>query len=555
MNEHQIPRQKKQGSLLQVLLTLYLLIMTGIQPLAFHHGYTDIGSVKLYLFYGSAALLLPVLVRMARDLFAGPVARRRHKRGESRRRPKAESFLTGRVGKVWQELSRAEKLLLAFWALAGLATLTSAYRYEAFWGNEGRCAGFFTITIDLLILFTLGRRYRVSIWAWRIALAAGCLVLTFGLADFFELDLFGIKQGLGTNLYNYTSTIGNANFYSAYGGMLSAVFCSFFVFTEDRKQALLHYLFMVWSFVCLAVCRSDNCFIAWGILLLLMPFALFQTRRGLRRYGVMGTTLLTVLLLVGRIRWHFRRTIPALDGIMGFVWDKQNLLFLLCLACWAVTAALYLWDYRTGREDAEGYGWLLRIWHIVIPGGAALLAILLAAGNLFGLAEHMGFLANYIRLDDAWGNARGYVWRVCLEDYMALPFWRKLIGYGPDTFAVYSYFHHLKDSVEIYGRMYDSVHNEYLQYLFTNGALGVTAYLAGLIAMIRVLIAPADPRDGIRGRKYSLLRRSAGYAVLAYTAQAVVNINQAASGPFLWIWMGLGMSALRAGKAKTSKKN
>ena len=79
----------------------------------------------------------------------------------------------------------------------------------------------------------------------------------------------------------------------------------------------------------------------------------------------------------------------------------------------------------------------------------------------------------------------------------------------------------------------DTAHNEYLQYLVTNGALGLLSYLAAIVLALRT---------GIRRSVEQPVFRGIVIAVLAYAAQAVVNIAQPASTPLFFVLLGLLVS-------------
>ena len=81
------------------------------------------------------------------------------------------------------------------------------------------------------------------------------------------------------------------------------------------------------------------------------------------------------------------------------------------------------------------------------------------------------------RFRDKWGTNRGGVWVRCMKLF-AQSDWRvKLFGFGPDLLK--------KPLADAYGAeiaaycnlSFNNAHNEYIQYLLTHGALGLTAYL------------------------------------------------------------------------------
>ena len=87
--------------------------------------------------------------------------------------------------------------------------------------------------------------------------------------------------------------------------------------------------------------------------------------------------------------------------------------------------------------------------------------------------------------------------------------------------------------VEFSGEIYDSAHNEYIQYLVTLGAAGLISYLMLIFSSVRRMWKnQANPYI------MAIL-----FALLCYWFQATVNINQPITGPIVWILWGLGLSA------------
>ena len=100
-------------------------------PLAVHYAYYDIGETKYYFYCGAAAILLPALIL------------------ELIKRPSAAKFL--------KSLTKAEWALLVYWIVSALSTLLSKYKFEAFWGNEGRYTGLMLITVYTAVYFVITR--------------------------------------------------------------------------------------------------------------------------------------------------------------------------------------------------------------------------------------------------------------------------------------------------------------------------------------------------------------------------------------------------------------
>ena len=87
-------------------------------------------------------------------------------------------------------------MLILFWIVAAISTVLSPFKFESFWGNEGRYGGLFLITLYTAAYFFIVKCFRVRSWYVDLCLAVGLAVCIFGLTDFFNLDLLGFERYL-----------------------------------------------------------------------------------------------------------------------------------------------------------------------------------------------------------------------------------------------------------------------------------------------------------------------------------------------------------------------
>ena len=138
------------------------------------------------------------------------------------------------------------------------------------------------------------------------------------------------------------------------------------------------------------------------------------------------------------------------------------------------------------------------------------------------------------RFRDKWGTNRGGVWVRCMKLF-AQSDWRvKLFGFGPDLLK--------KPLADAYGAeiaaycnlSFNNAHNEYIQYLLTHGALGLTAYLTFAAGACASLFRRARKSAAAAG----LLA-----GALAYLLHAAVNVNQPITTPLLFLFLSTSVSA------------
>ena len=205
----------------------------------------------------------------------------------------------------------------------------------------------------------------------------------------------------------------------------------------------------------------------------------------------------------------------------------SSYVYILLAVCAMITALLYFAD---GKKPC-----------VKLPK-----AVPFVLGALFGLAAlsglgiflwfsvidketELGEMEKLLRMNDAWGTHRGIMWLRSFDIFAAANPWQKLFGTGPDTFyfAFEPYFGQLQE----YGNSStDAAHNEYINYLITIGIAGLGSYLAFVGgALVR----------GFRSAKNNPAVLCCAAAVVAYLAQATVNIALPISTPLFIVFVSL----------------
>ena len=173
------------------------------------------------------------------------------------------------------------------------------------------------------------------------------------------------------------------------------------------------------------------------------------------------------------------------------------------------------------------------VWGVLFLLVCGIIACAIYDVNVLGNGERYGRIKEYLLFNDDWGTHRAYIWRIALEDYRKFPLMQKIFGYGPDTFGIITMTNNYPEMVERYSEIFDSVHNEYLQYFITIGPMGLLSYLAIHVTLVIQILK----------RKINNPLAVAGLlAVLCYAAQAAVNINQPIAAPVMWTLLSVSAS-------------
>ncbi|MFR8226529.1 MAG: O-antigen ligase family protein [Lachnospirales bacterium] len=500
----------KKGTMLERATTCFLYAILCIFPLVFVHYYADILYVKYYFYIGCTALLI------ASAVIYGILYFRRNGKEKYKVRTTA-----------------AEKLMLAFLLAATISTFQSDYFYESFWGNEGRLTGLFLILLYVACFFIIARFGSLKRRLLDAFLFVGNLVCLFGITDYFQMDILGFKENMvPEQLLMFTSTIGNINIYTVVVAMFTAIAMILFISEKKKCKKAYYYITLVICLAALITGQSDNAYVSLLALFGFSPLYLFQYRWGIKGYGICVATLLSLIFGIHAIS----EAIPSAIGLGGIIKPiaSVKVLPIVVAAVWLCLAAALWFDRNNEKEEVSV--WWRRGWIGLIIAVIAAVLYVLYDCNVAGNAEKYAPIQSYVLFNERWGTNRGYIWGASLECYQNFPWYRKLVGFGPDTFGILTYNKYRPEAFRLFGEIYDSPHNEYLQYLVTMGAAGLISYVAAVFATIKQVW---------QKQKENPMAIAVLFALICYWAQAVVNINIPISAALMWTLWGIAMASCR----------
>lgn len=513
------------GNVFAGIMAVFTFVVLAVFPLYYHNYYYDILKAK-YKFYWITVVAMAVICLIVALVFMfvdrmeydGVNTKRffRHFRLESLKKQPV-----------------AYKFLILFLILAAVSTLLSDYKFESFWGNEGRFSGLFLISLYVLGVFMIGKLAKIKKWYLDLFLLSGVLVCLFGITDYFRMDLLHWKAGVtSTQADSFTSTLGNINTYTAYVALVLGVACGLFTTEKNIFRNLWYFFVLLIGFFAIITGQSDNAYLALGAVFALFPLALFATRKGIIRYITVIASFMSVIKVIDEINKKMAEKVIGLSGIFD-VLVRHKYLEVIVIALWLLVAVLYIGDRVLMKEQEDKVGkWLRITWLCLIAAGAAAVIAVLYDANFGPNPEKYSSLSQYLVFNDNWGTNRGYCWRIGWESYMQQPFIHKLFGFGPDTFGILTW-PFRQDSLDTYGVFFESAHNEYFQYLVTMGPFTMIAYVLFLISSCARMFKFAKVQPW--------LLAPLG-ATVCYGAQALVNINLPIATPVMWALLAVGLA-------------
>ncbi|GLB24708.1 hypothetical protein LXJ15735_09490 [Lacrimispora xylanolytica] len=503
----------KNGNYLSVLLGVYVLMVGIGLPLVFRDFYFDILKVKYY-YYCICTITMIILVLV-------PFFVDRVKNKTLTKNIRGIKFLVERCTIV-------DTLIILYWLIALISTLSSDYFYEAFWGNEGRFTGLFLITLYVLSYFCVSRFWKFKSWYIDLVLLAGMVVCIFGITDYFDMDILHFKAFIQPSQRPiFTSTIGNINTYTSYVGIIAAISTILFATEKRILKMCWYYVCVIISFFAIIMGVSDNAYLSLAALFGLSPIYLFKNKSGLRKYLIIIATFFTVAQCIDWVNTFFGDRVLGVDSVFKLVISFKKLHYIVIML-WSIIIIWCLYD-RIKKLEERHYGKkLINVWIIFIVMMALGIVFALYDCNIAGNSERYSFAKNYLFFDDDWGTHRGYIWRNAIECYIDLPFWKKIIGYGPETFGILM----LRKTINNpYKEIFDSAHNEYLHMLITVGIAGLITYIGALFIFIH---------DCLKKAKSNYYIVAIAFGVICYSTQAFVNLNLPIVTPIFWLLLGIG---------------
>ena len=489
--------QQKFLRLAALLTTGYLCAMFFLHPLMFTNYYYNITESKQGFFLIASGLYLLAL------LFARIAL------------PPDYGVARKRAG-----IHPTAVALVALFAVSLVGSLISRYSGEAFFGENNRYQGLLTLYCYAGLVFALSRREIDLKWPERAFLLASCVVSVLGVLHHFGVDPIGFTENLReSDRGRFLSTIGNADFYAAYVVLSFSVTLGFFLRARSRNERVFATFALALTSFGTLVAGSDSAALGVITAALLVPLLLFSDAEALRRLPLAWAVFFLCAFLFGLLS----AALPSVTFLSSFFAALMRPVLALTLL--AATLALWFALCRVPQERLarakRPYGALLAVAFLL---GAIVLVLL----NTWLRELPLGGWEHYLRFSESWGTDRGKIWTFVLTFYEKLPLAQKLFGASSGAL-----FH--ADAVKpIFSDAgLDTAHNEYLQYLVTNGLLGLLSYLAALVFGIRA---------GVLRGKTEPVYRGLTAACAAYAVQAAVNIAQPMTTPLLIVLVGVLVS-------------
>lgn len=540
------------GNIASGITGVFVFIILVIFPIYTHNMYFDILGARYVFFKLWAIILASLLFAMGTIYFIID-----YKNQVSSPTAFARFINELKPKNIKKHIVITDIFMLTFLIVAIISTIATKFKEEAFYGNSGRYQGLECWIMYFISYICITRTFKFKKFYLDFTLIAGCFACIWATLDFLMLDPFGFFVNVGgIQRYMFTSTVGNLNTFTNYSAMLFAIAVSLFAIEKNMIRTILYAIASIICAVGSMAGISDNIILSFFIIYLLLPFFMLKTRRGFIRYLIIIDFSLISLFVLHLLclRPHNSAQISVCMQLAS-----NNLIAFLFIPFTIVIAVItYAYIKFKPNYDNTNIGVMnpldskLPKIILYIYTGIIIVFFVFMIYMLYDInvaKKHIDIWSklpgyNEFVFSDDWGTHRGHNWRIAITNFLNFDLFKKLFGYGPDTYLVVSERTFYQEMVQKYGEVYDSAHNEYLNYLICEGLLGLLSYLGAFISAIVL---------SVKVMKKNQLILCSIMPVIAYMVQAVVNIAIPITTPIFFALMYVSVAFYIENRVKDEK--
>ena len=526
---------------------LYLIYMFVVFPLVLHDGYKDITITK-YNFFKNGVLALLIIMTLLLVLYLTDRSGNTGYPGNDRAASKKHTIL-------------ASDVFMGLFLFAGFfAFIASKDRMAAFTGELGRRCGLAFLLLVGAVYVCVAAGCSLREWIYPVFACTSGLTYLMSILQHLEIDLFHLYASIRFDQRTtFISTYGNINMYASFLCLTIPLFMAAGMYADKCWKCVLYTVVLFLGGMAVIAANSDVAYIGIGVPMVVLLLAGIRNRiKASDNTTVPGqnsdfdpffgwligcTGIVLGYTVMAFLTTGTGRGYDKLTGLAGLV-DHRLVLTIVSIVsvigCLLYGCSRRMADHAVAQKKASKSVrdkkhttgcWKIIYW---ITIGILILATFVTV--ITGISNNWEIFT----FDDEWGNFRGYVWSRLTRIYQDLPFVNKVFGAGNESIYTLMSARYSDEMIEVTGTVYDSAHNEYLQYLVTMGIAGLITYLGLIISSIV---------NGVKMVKEDPLCIPLLAGMIGYVVQAFVNVEQPITTPFLFLFL-----ALMAGMRRRSLK-
>lgn len=518
------------GRLMTGITSAFLLYMLVIYPLALHDHYFDITYTK-YTVFKVGVILFAVIWAMGLVIVLTGI-----NAGGMKGRHAGGNVKVGTMDKlkavICDGVYGTDICMVLFFISGVMSFIMAEDKKNAFTGAQGRYCGLAFMILIFIMYIIVSARVSNMEKMWSLISMVFVLVssVTFIIAILQNIgfDPFKLLDGINRKQRNiYVSTFGNIDIFGSFICIALPLFMGLYVTEKSNIKRIVYGIGVFAGFMAFIPANADVVFAGVGAAIIAVLFATVYMERVDRLFE------LVMLGSGGYLGMVLLRMLVGTNGakITGFNRLAEHPALLVIIFAVALFIRLIIQVYINRNKDeiyinknkSEVY-----INKQKDRTGIKLI-IILAVVLISGIAVIIyGRKNNLVMFDfnDKWGSYRGYIWRRVTGLYGELPFVQKIFGHGNESIRSLMDERFYDEMLQVTGTVYDNAHNEYLQYLVTQGLFGMLSY-GGVV--VTAVIA------GVKKIKKSPYILGLLLAVVSYGVQAIFNVNQCITTPYMFI--------------------
>lgn len=518
------------GRLMTGITSAFLLYMLVIYPLALHDHYFDITYTK-YTVFKVGVILFAVIWAMGLVIVLTGI-----NAGGMKGRHAGGNVKVGTMDKlkavICDGVYGTDICMVLFFISGVMSFIMAEDKKNAFTGAQGRYCGLAFMILIFIMYIIVSARVSNMEKMWSLISMVFVLVssVTFIIAILQNIgfDPFKLLDGINRKQRNiYVSTFGNIDIFGSFICIALPLFMGLYVTEKSNIKRIVYGIGVFAGFMTFIPANADVVFAGVGAAVIAVLFATVYMERVDRLFelvmlgsgGYLGMVLLRMLVGTNGAKiTGFNRLAehPALLVIIFAV-----VLFIRLIIQVYINrnkTEIYINEnksevYINKQKNGTGIKLIIALAVVLISGIAVI---------IYGRKNNLAMFD----FNDKWGSYRGYIWRRVTGLYGELPFVQKIFGHGNESIRSLMDDRFYDEMLQVTGTVYDNAHNEYLQYLVTQGLFGMLSY-GGVV--VTAVIA------GVKKIKKSPYILGLLLAVISYGVQAIFNVNQCITTPYMFL--------------------
>lgn len=528
------------GRLMTGITSAFLLYMLVIYPLALHDHYFDITYTK-YTVFKVGLILFAVIWAMGLVIVLTGI-----NAGDMKGRHAGGNVKVGTMDKlkavICDGVYGTDICMVLFFISGVMSFIMAEDKKNAFTGAQGRYCGLAFMILIFIMYIIVSARVSNMEKMWSLISMVFVLVssVTFIIAILQNIgfDPFKLLDGINRKQRNiYVSTFGNIDIFGSFICIALPLFMGLYVTEKSNIKRIVYGIGVFAGFMAFIPANADVVFAGVGAAVIAVLFATVYMERVSRLFelvmlgsgGYLGMVLLRMLVGTNGAKiTGFNRLAehPALLVIIFAVGLFIRLIIQVYIN--RNKTEIYINEnksevYINKQKNGTGIKLIIALAVVLISGIAVI---------IYGRKNNLAMFD----FNDKWGSYRGYIWRRVTGLYGELPFVQKIFGHGNESIRSLMDDRFYDEMLQVTGTVYDNAHNEYLQYLVTQGLLGMLSYVG---VVVTAAIA------GVKKIKKSPYILGLLLAVVSYGVQAIFNVNQCITTPYMFLMTAMLIGVCR----------